>query len=655
MKTTKILIIVAALSSLVASVQPSVAQGTAFTYQGRLQNSGIPANGLYDFRFNIIDAPNGGTAVAATVITNAIAVSNGLFTVSIDFGQGVFTGPARWLEITVSSNNANNFFTLSPRHQSTPVPYAIMANSASNLLGTVAAGQLSGTVSSGNLAGTYGNAVAFNNPGNSYTGNGANLSGVNAATLGGLGTGKFWQTGGNAGTTAGVNYVGTTDNQALELHVNGSRVLRLEPNASGANVISGDASSSVATYGATIGGGGNNQIQTNAYDSTIGGGNNNQIQTNAYGSTIGGGVGNIASSPNAFVGGGASNVASGTNSIVAGGKNNTASAAGAFVGGGGYDGVHVQNLGNLASGLASVVSGGTENTASGVYSVVGGGDYNRSQNLYSAIGGGEANLADNVSATVSGGANNTASGLGAVVGGGGSFPYQGDPDGNTASGDFSTVGGGNLNVASGQNSTVAGGYSVGAYGINAAICGGYNNSAGAGASVLGGVNNFATGNYSAVAGGLGNDAYGNVSFAAGYHAEANYDGDFVWSDDSSGSSFSSTGPNQFCIRAAGGVVMATASLRFPGAGADTSTPVFTHKATSANVSGNKTYIDNPGCNGQPNAILIITENWSAGDNVGNSKVVGVYYDAGMGQWTIFVDDGTAMPIGVAYNVMVTSP
>jgi hypothetical protein len=103
------------------------------------------------------------------------------------------------------------------------------------------------------------------------------------------------------------------------------------------------------------------------------------------------------------------------------------------------------------------------------------------------------------------------------------------------------------------------------------------------------------------------------------------------------------------------VVLQTSSLRFPGAGADTSTPVFTHKAIAANISGNKTYINNPVCNGQPNAILIITENWHAGDNVGNSKVVGVYYDAGAGQWAIFVDDGTAMPVGVAYNVMVTLP
>jgi hypothetical protein len=104
-----------------------------------------------------------------------------------------------------------------------------------------------------------------------------------------------------------------------------------------------------------------------------------------------------------------------------------------------------------------------------------------------------------------------------------------------------------------------------------------------------------------------------------------------------------------------GSVYLNSPLQFPGAGADTSTPVFTHKATVANVTNNKTYINNPICNGQPNAILLITQNWSASDNIGNPKETGVYYEASVGQWTIFVVDGTAMPIGVAYNVMVTLP
>jgi hypothetical protein len=37
------------------------AQSTAFTYQGRLQDGGAPANGSYDFQFTLWDALSGGT------------------------------------------------------------------------------------------------------------------------------------------------------------------------------------------------------------------------------------------------------------------------------------------------------------------------------------------------------------------------------------------------------------------------------------------------------------------------------------------------------------------------------------------------------------------------------------------------------------------
>jgi hypothetical protein len=571
--------------ALFASIHQLAAQGTAFTYQGRLQNNGSPANGLYDFRFNIIDAPNGGTAVAATVITNAIAVSNGLFTVSIDFGQGVFTGPARWFEITVSSNNANNFFTLGPRQLLTPTPYAIMANSASNLLGTVAAGQLSGTVSSGNLSGTYGNAVTFNNAGNSFAGNGASLTGVNAAAVGGLAAGNFWQTGGNAGTTAGANYVGTTDAQPLYLDVNGSPVLELNLNGS------------LGMIGSTVTGtnsvalGYKNVVSQSSF-STIGGGISNSM-VGAIGCSIGSGQFNTNNGNFSMIGGGSGNYNYGTNSVIGGGYENTASYQGTTVGGGAF---------NSASGSVATVGGGAFNSASGGSATIAGGYENTASNSFSTIGGGEGNVNSGTNSVIGGGYENTASYQGTTVGGG-AF--------NSASGSVATVGGGGTNTASGDNATVPGGD-----------------------------HNVASGGY---------------SFAAGHYAHATHAGSFVWGDDSVDTAFTDTASNQFLIRASGGVVMQTSSLRFSGAGADTSTPVFTHQTTVANVIGNKTYINNPVCNGQPNAILIITENWHASNNVGNSKVVGVYYDAGVGEWTIFVDDGTAMPVGVAYNVMVTLP
>ncbi|HKI69047.1 MAG TPA: hypothetical protein VKA67_05620, partial [Verrucomicrobiae bacterium] len=67
------------------------AQGMAFTYQGRLEDNSVPANGTYDFRFRLDGDPAGNTILAA-VLTNGIPVTNGLFTTTLDFGTGWFDG-----------------------------------------------------------------------------------------------------------------------------------------------------------------------------------------------------------------------------------------------------------------------------------------------------------------------------------------------------------------------------------------------------------------------------------------------------------------------------------------------------------------------------------------------------------------------------------
>ena len=38
-----------------------------------------------------------------------VPVTNGLFTVTLDFGTSVFTGPARWLEIGVRTNGGGSY------------------------------------------------------------------------------------------------------------------------------------------------------------------------------------------------------------------------------------------------------------------------------------------------------------------------------------------------------------------------------------------------------------------------------------------------------------------------------------------------------------------------------------------------------------------
>src|SRR5688572_26172410 len=62
------------------------AQGTAFTYQGQLKSGTTPANANYDFEFALHSAPTGSTQVGSTVSTNNVPLSNGVFTVTLDFG-----------------------------------------------------------------------------------------------------------------------------------------------------------------------------------------------------------------------------------------------------------------------------------------------------------------------------------------------------------------------------------------------------------------------------------------------------------------------------------------------------------------------------------------------------------------------------------------
>ena len=127
---------------------PAFAQGTTFTYQGRLNNNGTIANGSYDLQFTLFDAATGGSQIGSAQTTNAIAVSNGLFSVTLDFGAGAFsTGADRWLFLSVKSNGVVSFTPLTPPQHITAAPYAITA------------GNLSGTVASTGLSGTYANAV----------------------------------------------------------------------------------------------------------------------------------------------------------------------------------------------------------------------------------------------------------------------------------------------------------------------------------------------------------------------------------------------------------------------------------------------------------------------------------------------------------------
>ena len=120
-----VVILVIALG--MAGVACADPMGMAFTYQGRLVDANSPAEGLYDFRFKVFNALDGGDQQGSIVDVNDVDVVDGYFMVALDFGEGIFTGDGRWLQIAVSLADADEFTTLSPRQELTPTPYALYA------------------------------------------------------------------------------------------------------------------------------------------------------------------------------------------------------------------------------------------------------------------------------------------------------------------------------------------------------------------------------------------------------------------------------------------------------------------------------------------------------------------------------------------------
>ncbi len=131
-------------------------------------DAGRAASGIYDLRSVIYNAPSGGDVVSTPITNSLVDVTNGLFAVTLDFGGGAFTGGARWLELSVRTNDTKSFVPLSPRQALTPAPYAVysaVAGSAVNLSGTLPVAQLTGMLSIAQICGVgsaaSSNAAAF--------------------------------------------------------------------------------------------------------------------------------------------------------------------------------------------------------------------------------------------------------------------------------------------------------------------------------------------------------------------------------------------------------------------------------------------------------------------------------------------------------------
>jgi hypothetical protein len=490
--------------------------GTAFTYEGWLNEGTNVVNGIYDFRFSIYDSLAAGNVVGGPLTNAAVAVSNGLFKTALDFGANVFAGDARWLEIGVRAGT-NAFTTLSPRQPVTPTPYALYSPNAGAAF-----------IASNAAAGSIGaSALAMGAVDSSHIAS-ATIVASNLSPM--VLSNTFWRLSGNSGTSAS-NFLGTRDYQTLELKVNNARALRIEPNTVGApNLIGGAPENAVAAgvVGATIGGGGasGSSNYVAADYGTIGGGSANTITTNARYSFIGGGNLNT--------------IDFSSYSVIAGGWRNIiqSSYAGSAIGGGWYNSISNDYFAVIGGGRGNIIQNNADK------STIGGG-YNNS--IYddaqeSTIGGGVGNYILNgaYDSTIGGGAQNGIQPHATIstIGGGSGNSIQTDAGGSTISGGWA-----NVIQSNAWQSTIGGG------GEN------YIQNDAWECTIGGGGDNKVRNNswHATIPGGNYNEVAGNTSFAAGNYARALHDGTFVWSDRRFAEYFTSSGPNQFLIRAYGGV------------------------------------------------------------------------------------------------------
>jgi hypothetical protein len=347
---------------LVAATVAGQPLGTAFTYQGRLVDGGVPADGVYDFQLALFDAAVGGTQVSPTVTMEDVTVTQGLFTVVPDFGP-VFPGDKRFLEAGVRPGASGGAFTiLSPRQELTPTPGALFSATVpwtgitgkpagfaddvdDDVLGALAcaSGQVAkfdGAAWICSADADSGGDITAVTAGTGLTGggvSGAVALGVDPATVQSRVTGicpagsaigtvnqdgtvacqpdgspGAWSVTGNAGTNP-ASFLGTTDAQPLELRVVGQRALRLESVTAGTdvgvNVLAGHPSNGVAggITGATIAGGGG-----------LSGGSPSPNQVSGDFGTVGGGASNVAAGRDSTVPGGLANAAGGDYSLAVG-------------------------------------------------------------------------------------------------------------------------------------------------------------------------------------------------------------------------------------------------------------------------------------------------------------------------------------------------
>lgn len=525
------------LTAMLCALSPQAAAvSDVFTYQGTLEDAGAPANGPFDLRFELV----GPGPLPPAQILEDVAVSRGVFSVELDFGAAIASGNYS-LQVGVRPGASSGAFTaLNPATPIRPTPQAQVAGLATEAVtvspnavgsagiadGSVGGADIDGSQVQRRVAGTCGAGQAMASVAVDGT---VTCRAVGSVTSVGSGAGL---TGGpitGSGTlsiaTGGVSSAMIADGAVGAVDVNTSQLqLRV-----GGNCAVGSSIRAIAADGSVT------CELAAATNWALAGNSGTSPATNFLGTTDAqalvlrtGNAQSLRLEPSSVLFGSVPN----TSNLIAGSQVNGVSP--------GVRGASVIGGGAVTGSEGGIQSGGA-NRATDNYTLAGGGYDN-------VAGNRNASTTDAAFATALGGASNLAAGEYSVVLGGSDSQARGARD---------LVLGGNANIADAGSGLVAGGFANTVTGNSAVALGGANNCAG-------GQHSFAAGSNAVARPAAGADA--GACGAVANSGDANGDeGTFVWADRSSGASFASSGPNQFLVRADGGMLINTNTLVAPGA------------------------------------------------------------------------------------------
>ncbi|CAN5449864.1 hypothetical protein BH10ACI3_BH10ACI3_26500 [soil metagenome] len=231
---------------LVVSAQ---GQTSMFTFQGRLIDSALAANGTYEMQFAMYDAAASGTQIGSTVTNPAVVVTYGVFSVQLSFSPATpfASGADRWIEVSVrKAADPPGYTILSPRQQVTSAPFAMRAQNAGSADGLSAACNL--CITDAQISGIDGAKVT------GTVANATNAATATAATTAGNVTGVVAIANGGTGSST-QNFVDLTTNQT----VGGAKTFTNPPvgdgsqltNINGANITNNSINASALAFGAT--------------------------------------------------------------------------------------------------------------------------------------------------------------------------------------------------------------------------------------------------------------------------------------------------------------------------------------------------------------------------------------------------------------------